>query len=150
MNLEKTITEELKKAIKEGNKLRMETLRSIRATIIEFNKSGIGREMNDDDELKMLQSASKKRREAIELYERAGRTELSDKEKAELVIIAEFLPKQLPDDDVRSIIAQVIKDSGATGMKDIGKVMGAAMKELKGKADGNLVQALVKSGLENL
>ena len=90
MNLEKTITEELKKAIKLGSKLRMETLRSLRATIIEFNKSGIGREMNDDDELKILQSAAKQRRDAIELYEKAGRTELSDKEKAELVIITEL------------------------------------------------------------
>jgi uncharacterized protein YqeY len=150
MNLEITINEELKNAIKQGNKLRMETLRSLRATIIEFNKSGIGREMNDDDELKILQSAAKKRRDAIELYEKAGRTELSDKEKAELVIITEFLPKQLSEDEVKEIIAKVISDAGATGVKDMGKVMGAAMKELKGKADGNLVQTLVKSGLENL
>jgi len=150
MNLEKTITEELKNAIKLGSKLRMETLRSLRATIIEFNKSGIGREMNDDDELKILQSAAKQRRDAIELYEKAGRTELSDKEKAELVIITEFLPKQLAEEDVRAIIAKVIADSGATGLKDLGKVMGASMKELKGKADGSLVQSLVKSSLENL
>lgn len=150
MNLETTINDELKNAIKQSDKLRMETLRSLRATIIEFNKSGIGREMNDDDELKILQSAAKKRRDAIELYEKAGRTELSDKEKAELVIITEFLPKQLSEEDVKTIITKVISETGATGFKDMGKVMGATMKELKGKADGNLVQTLVKSGLENL
>ena len=150
MNLEPRINDELKEAIKQGNRLRMDTLRSIRAAIIEFNKSGVGREMNDDDELKILQGAAKKRRDAIELYEKAGRTELSDREKAELVIITEFLPKQLSEDEVTAIISKIIAESGATGMKDMGKVMGAAMKELKGKAEGNLVQTLVKSGLEKL
>jgi uncharacterized protein YqeY len=140
----------LKDAIKNSDKLRMETLRSIRASIIEFNKSGIGREMNPDDELKLLQTASKRRKDAIELYEKGNRPELAEKEKQELVIITEFLPAQLPEDEVIKIIDALITQTGAAGMQDLGKVMGPAMKELKGKADGGLVQSLVKSRLENI
>jgi uncharacterized protein YqeY len=144
MGLEQKINEELKNAIKSGDKVRLETIRSIRAAIIEFNKSGAGREMNSDDELKILQSAAKKRKDAIALYEQGNRQELADKEKQELTIIEEFLPKQIPDDEIKEVIRKVIADVGANDIKDLGKVMGQAMKELKGKADGAKVQQFVR------
>lgn len=149
MNLEQKINEELKASIKSGDKIRMETLRSIRATIIEFNKSGIGRDMNQDDEIKILKSASKKRRDAIEMYEKGGRPELADKEKQEMEILSEFLPKQLSESEIKDIVASIIKELDANGLKDMGKVMASAMQQLKGKADGATVQQIVKSSLEN-
>ena len=150
MNLEQTINEQLKEAIKSGDKLRLETIRSIRASIIEFNKSGLNREMNADDELKILQTAAKRRKDAIELYIKGNRNDLADKEKLELGIITEFLPAQMSEEDIITVVDQLIRQSDAKGIQDLGKIMGPAMKELKGKADGALVQKIVKSRLENL
>ena len=144
MNFEEKINEEIKKATLAGEKLRTETLRSIKAAIIEFNKSGAGRELNNDDELKILNNQAKKRKDAIEMYEKAGRTELAEKEKGELAIIQEFLPAQMSDDEVKIIIKNIIEKLNASSMKDFGKVMGATMKELKGKTDGGKVQQFVK------
>jgi len=145
MNIEEKINSELKESIKSGNKLKMETLRSIRAAIIEFNKSGIGRELNDEDCLKIIQNQAKRRRDAIEVYKTANRPELLEKEEKELEIISDFLPQQLSEEQIRNIILVIIDKSGASGMQDIGKVMGPAMKELRGKADGGLVQTIVKT-----
>ncbi len=144
MNLEQKVGESLKQAIKEGNKIGIETLRSIRASIIEFHKSGVGRELQPDDELKILQSALKKRREAIELYEKGGRTELAEREKEEMKIIQAFLPEQLGEDEIRSVVKRIVAEINANSIKDLGKVMGKAMQELKGKADGSLVQSIAK------
>ncbi len=149
MNLEAKINEELKAAIKKGDKLRMETLRSIRAAIIEFNKSGVGREMNEDDEIKILQHNVKKRKDAIELYDKAERYELAHKERTELEIINEFLPKQLTHEEIKQVISDVTSNLGASDMKDFGRVMGEAMKQLKGRAEGSMVQEIVKNILSN-
>jgi uncharacterized protein YqeY len=100
--------------------------------------------MNEEDELKILKNQAKKRKDAIDMYEKAGRTELMDKEKQELALIETFLPQQMSEEEAKAIIAKILADSGATDMKDLGKVMGTAMKELKGKADGTLVQKIVK------
>ncbi len=144
MALELKINDEIKLAMKSGDKLRLETLRSVRAAIIEFSKSGIDREMNEADELKILNNLSKKRKDAISMYKDAGRMELADKESSELNVILEFLPAQLSEAEVRATITKIKEDSGAVDMKDMGKVMGHAMKALSGKADGGLVQSIVK------
>ncbi len=149
MNLEERINEELKNSIKSGDKIRMETLRSIRAAIIEFNKSGAGRELNEEDGLKILNSNAKKRKDAIVLYEQGNRSDLADKEKQELKIIEEFLPQQLSDDEVKNIIKKIKEEVGASDIKDLGKVMGPVMKELKGKADGGKVQQFVREMLSS-
>lgn len=147
MNLEQKITEEMKAAMKSGDKIRLETMRSIRAGILEFKTSGIGRDMNEQDEQKLLIAAGKKRKDAIEMYKQAGRNDLADKETAELKIIEEFLPKQMTEDEVNDFITKFIAEVGAEGMKDLGKVMGPAMKQLSGKADGSLVQRIVREKL---
>lgn len=144
MSLEKTINEALTNAMKQGDKIRVNTLRSIRAGIIEFAKSGAEKEMTAEDELKILNSNAKKRKDAIEIYIQANRPELAEKEKAELEIIQEFLPKQLSDEEIKEVVLKIISELNASN-KDIGKVIGAAMKELKGKADGAKVQSVVKS-----
>lgn len=144
MTLAETINQQMKAAMLASDKLRLETLRSIRALILEFEKSGIDRAMTPEDEIKILSSAAKKRRDAIDAYDNAGRTEAADKERAELAIIQEFLPAQMSEDDVRKELQAVIASIGASGPGDVGKVMGAAMKTLKGKADGGLIQRVAK------
>ncbi|MEJ5286742.1 MAG: Transamidase GatB domain protein [Candidatus Kapaibacterium sp.] len=144
MNLEQKVGEELKKAIKEGDQIRMDALRSIRASILEFKKSGIGREMNEEDEIKILNSLAKKRKEAIEMYEQGGRIDLAEKERKELEIIKQFLPEQLSEEEIRKIVASIIQELNASSPSELGKVMGRAMKDLKGKADGSLVQSIAR------
>jgi uncharacterized protein YqeY len=147
MSLKDKINEDLKNAMKAGDKLRTETLRGIRAIIIEFDKSGAGREMNADEEIKALTSSAKKRREAIELYDANGRPELAEKERQELAIIQEYLPQQLPREEISARVAAIISEVGAAGPQDSNKVMPVLMKEMKGKADGKLVQEIVREQL---
>jgi uncharacterized protein len=148
MNLTQRINEDLKTAMKSGNKLRLETLRMLRAQIIEFEKKGLDRPMNEDDEMSILMSASKKRKEAIEIFTKAGRMELVEQETKELEIISEYLPKQLSREDAEKIVENLIQQSGAASMKDLGKVMPSAMKELKGKIDSKVISEIVKQKLE--
>ncbi|MGB9771404.1 MAG: GatB/YqeY domain-containing protein [Candidatus Kapaibacteriota bacterium] len=144
MNLEQKVAEELKKAIKMGDQIQMDALRSIRAAILEFKKSGIQRDMGPDDEIKILNSLAKKRKDAIEIYEKAGRKDLAEKEKKELEIITSFLPEQISEEEIRKVLLSIIREVNATSTSDVGRVMGRAMKELKGKADGNLVQSIAR------
>lgn len=148
MTFEQKINEDLKESMKSGDKLRLETLRSLRASIIEFSKSGIGKEMSEEDAQKILLNASKKRKDAIEMYKQAGRKDLLEKEQSELAIIAAYLPEQLSESEVVDALKSIIQQAGAEGPKDMGKVMGLAMKELRGKADGTLVQQCLKQLLQ--
>jgi uncharacterized protein YqeY len=150
MKLEEKINEQLKAAIKSEDKTKMETLRSLRASIIEFNKSGVGRKMNPEDEIKLLKTAVKRRKDAIEMYKKGGRQELADKENAELEIISEFLPEQASEDEIKTLVQKTIQNVNAEGMKDMGSVMGPVMNALKGKADGNLVRQIVQVELGKL
>ena len=138
----------MKLAMKSGEKLRLETLRTIRAGLlekqVEKRPAGV---MTPDDEIAVLTSAMKKRKEAILIYREHGRNDLADQEEQELKIIQEYLPKQLSQEEVAEIVKQAIAATGATSQKDFGKVMPAVMKELKGKADGRLVQDTVKKFL---
>ena len=147
MGLKEKINEDLKSAMKSGDKVRLETIRMVRAQVLEFDKSGTGREMSEDDEMKILLSAVKKRRESIDLYEKAGRSELAAVEKKEIEIIQEYLPKQMDPSDAEKIITRIISESGAVVSKDLGKVMPAVMKELKGKIDGKIINEIVKQKL---
>jgi len=144
MALTDDINEQIKTAMKAGDKVRLETLRSIRAGILEFEKSGAGRDMTDDDAFKIINSAAKKRKDAIEQFDAAGRTEAAEKERLELAIIMEFLPAQMTEEEVRSAVSDIITQLGASQPSDFGKVMGIAVKQMKGKADGGLIQTLVK------
>jgi uncharacterized protein YqeY len=147
MNLRDKINEDLKTAMKAGDKVRTETLRGLRAGIIEFEKSGADREMTADDDMKILTGAAKKRREAIELYSQNNRPELAEKEQAELAIITEYLPQQMTREEVMARVDQLIAETGAAGPQDANKVMPLIMKEVKGKADGRMVQEVVKERL---
>ncbi len=144
MGLKEILSEDLKNAMKSGDKMRTETLRMLRAQILEFEKSGVNREMNADDDMKILLSSVKKRRDSIEMYEKANRLDLVEKETKEIEIVQGYLPKQMSKEDAEVIIAKIITESGATTSKDLGKVMPLIMKELKGKVDGKLINEIVK------
>jgi hypothetical protein len=147
MTLTEQISADMKVAMKSGEKLRLETLRTIRAQIIELTKRGSDKPITADDELSVLMAAMKKRKEAIELYEKAGRNELARQEQEELKIISSYLPAPLTREEAEKIVESIIRATGAASLQDFGKVMPLAMKELKGKIDGKVVQELVKSKL---
>lgn len=145
MTLSTRISDDMKAAMKSGDKLTLETLRTLRAAILEFEKRQVGSTPGPDDELTILTTAAKKRREAIDQYRQAGREDLATQEEAELAVIARYLPAQLSDEELLETIKAALARDNATDMKDLGRVMGPLMKELKGKADGAKVQTLVRS-----
>lgn len=148
MNLKDRINQDLKDAMKSGDKIRLSVVRSIRALILEFEKSGAAKELTPDDELKMLTTASKKRKDSIEQFRNAGRTELADTEEAELKILMDYLPKQMDETEIKNEIIRLANEIGAKNKADFPKLMPLVMKELKGKADGKIVKSLVESYLE--
>jgi len=147
MTLKERINTELNASMKAGDKIRTETLRSLRALILEFEKSGADHEMTPDEEMKMLLSAAKKRKDSVEIYTTNNRPELAAKEQAELDIISEYLPKQMSREEVEKRVGEVIAEVGASGPADTNKVIPVLMKELKGKADGKMIQEIVKAKL---
>lgn len=147
MNLKEKINEDLKSAMKSGDKVKLETIRLIRAAILEFEKSGSGKELNEDEGIKLLNSAAKKRKDSIEQYTKAGRNDLADREKAELEVLMSYLPKQLSNEEIKNIVKDIAAASGASRKEDFGKLMPLVMKELKGKADGKVVRTIVEEFL---
>lgn len=151
MSLKDRIGEEIKAAMKTKDKIRLETLRSIKKLILEKEVSvrPSGQEsLTAEQELELLVQLAKQRREAISQYQQVGREDLAAQEAQELSIIEEYLPRQLSDAEIAQTIEAIIVQVGATSIKDIGKVMGPAMQQLKGKADGTKVQEIVKAKLK--
>ena len=150
MGLKEQIGEDIKTAMKAKDKIRLQTVRGIKKAIlekeVELRPKGQD-SLTPDQEIELLSQQAKQRRDSIEQFTNAGRNELAEKEKQELAIIETYLPEQVSDAEIENIVDRLIADSGATTMKDLGKVMGPAMKELKGKADGKKIQELVKSKL---
>lgn len=144
MNLKDKINDDLKNAMKSGDKIRLETVRSIRALILEFEKSGSGKELTPEEEIKMLTTAAKKRKESIEQFRKGGRNELAEKEENELKIIEEYLPKQLSLDEILIEVKKLADEIGAVSKEDFPKLMPLAVKILKGKADGKTVKETVE------
>ncbi|PKL87691.1 MAG: glutamyl-tRNA amidotransferase [Ignavibacteriae bacterium HGW-Ignavibacteriae-2] len=147
MNLKDKINADLKDAMKAGNKIRLETIRSIRALILEFEKSGTGKEMSPEDEISLLSSASKKRKDAVEQYENAGRKELAEKESAELEIIQSYLPEQLAPEKLFDQIKELAAELNAVTKQDFKILMPKAAQKFKGKADGKLIKEIVEKVL---
>jgi uncharacterized protein len=147
MALTEKINNDLKVAMKSGDSIKLNTIRAIRTKIIEYSKRGTGSDISIEDELAILLSEAKKRKEAIEMYQKGGRTDLSDQEQRELEIINEYLPKQMNREEAEAIVKKIVIEVGAVSGKDFGKVMSVAMKELKGKIDGNVVREVVRQQL---
>jgi uncharacterized protein len=150
MSLIDRITDDIKTAMKAKDKVRLETFRSIKKVLIEkevsLRPSG-QMALTPEQDMEVLVQIAKQRRDSIAQYTQANRLDLADAEAQELAIIEEFLPKQLSDDEIMAVIDALIEKTGATSAKDLGKVMGPAMQQLKGKADGKKVQDAVKARL---
>lgn len=150
MSLKDRIGEDIKSAMKAKDKIRLETVRSIKKVILEKEVAlrPKGQDsLTEEQEIEVLSQQAKQRRDSIEQYRNGGREDLAEKEAQELAIIETYLPKQLSDEEVSTVLDEIITSVGATSAKDLGKVMGAAMKQLKGKADGKKIQAMVKEKL---
>jgi uncharacterized protein YqeY len=147
MTLKEQILSDLQKAMKAGDRRRLETLRGLKASLTEkeIEKRGSGSTVTAVDELAVLTASAKKRRESIELFEKGGRTDLVRAEQEELTIIQEYLPQPLSRPELEQRVRTVIDATGASGLQDFGKVMPLVMKEVKGRADGKLVQELVRT-----
>ena len=145
MSLSEKINQDLKNAMKSGDKTRLAVIRSIRALILEFEKSGANKELTSEDEIKMLSTAAKKRKDSIEQFRNAGRNDLADTEEAELKILSEYLPKQMDENEIKNEVIRIATEIGAKTKEDFPKLMPLVMKELKGKADGKLVKSIVEN-----
>ncbi|HQK06690.1 MAG TPA: GatB/YqeY domain-containing protein [Spirochaetota bacterium] len=149
MSILTTIESNLKDAMKSKNELLSSTLRMMKSDIL-YEKTKGTQELTDEKIIEVLTRSAKRRKEAIAEYEKAGRDDLARKEKQELEIIMQYLPQQMSADEIASHVDAVIASMGTITNKDTGKVMGQVMKDLKGKADGQIVKQIVAQKLEKL
>lgn len=154
--LKQELQEDLKQSILAKEELKTSTLRLLLSSITYFEKSkglpagrqgGAGYEATDDDVMEVLAREIKKRRESIEMYEKGNRPELAEKENKELQMLQTYLPEQLSEEEIKNLVKEAISQTGATEIKDMGKVMAALMPKVKGKAEGSLVSQIVKESL---
>jgi uncharacterized protein YqeY len=149
MSLETQIMAELKTAMLAKNEAAMRALRAIKSSIILAKTSGAGSEISAEDEIKLLQKLVKQRKESADIYNKQNRADLEKSELDEVVVIEKFLPKQMSQEEIISIIKSIIESTGAKSAADMGKVMGAASKQLAGKADNKFIAETVKQLLVN-
>src|SRR3982750_3522934 len=148
MGLEQQIMAEMKDAMKSNNEGVLRSLRAIKAEIIKAKtEPGAGGEIDEATEQKFLQKMMKQRKDSLEIFEKQGRADLAIKEKEEMEVIERFLPKQLSEAGIKEVVSKIIAETGASSVADMGKVMGAASKQLAGKADGKTISVIVKQML---
>ncbi|MEO5906449.1 MAG: GatB/YqeY domain-containing protein [Saprospiraceae bacterium] len=147
MSLESTINEDLKNAMKARDQVRLRGIRAIKSAILIFNTSGSGEEMSQEKEIALLQKLIKQRQDSLDIFEKQGREDLASIERDEIAVIMRYLPQQLSEDELKTAIQSIISRTGAASMKDMGKVMAEASKELAGKADGKAISGVVKAML---
>lgn len=149
MSLAEQIQSDLTAAMKDRDKVRTATLRLVLAGIKNVRaEPGHGQQVTDEEVRDILSREAKKRRESVQTYSDAGRDELAATEEAELEVLSDYLPAQMSEEEVRALVEQTVADVGATGPGDLGKVMGALMPKVKGKADGKMVNNVVRGALD--
>lgn len=150
MSIKEKILNDIKESMKAKQADRLRVLRSLKAKLMEkeiSERKGGEATISDEQAVEVLMKAAKQRKESIEQFEKGGRDDLAAKEKKELEVIDDYLPKMMSEDEIRTKAINKIDELGASGMEDMGKVMGALMPELKGKADGSLISSVVKEEL---
>jgi uncharacterized protein YqeY len=146
MNLKTQIDADIKKAMLAKQKDELIALRAIKSAILlAETASGAKAELTEEEGLKLLTKAVKQRKDSAALFEKEGRKDLADKEILEYELISKYLPQQLSEEELKAAIEKIVADTGASGMQDMGKVMGMASKNLAGKAEGKAISILVKS-----
>ena len=149
MSLLSRLNDDLKLAMKAKEKTVLQVIRMIKASL-QNEQIKLGRELTADEELTLLSREMKQRRDSLAEFEKATRDDLVEKVVAEIAIVEKYLPTQLTEEEIRQIVASVIEDTGVTSTQAFGQVMGKVMPQVKGKADGNLVNEIVKEQLNNL
>ncbi|PIV23171.1 MAG: glutamyl-tRNA amidotransferase [Deltaproteobacteria bacterium CG03_land_8_20_14_0_80_45_14] len=146
MSLEERLVEEMKQALKSNNKLRLSTIRMIRSAL-KNKEIELRKKLEDEDVVKVIQVMVRKGEESVEQFQTGGRMDLVEKEKKEIEILKSFLPQPLSQEEILKIIDQSIQETQSSSLKDIGKVMKSVMPKIGGKADGKLINQLVKERL---
>jgi uncharacterized protein YqeY len=148
MGLQENVMTELKAAMRAKDTVALEALRAIKSAIllVQTEKGG-GDGLSEDDEIKLVQKLVKQRRDSAAIYQEQGREDLAKPELAQIAVIEKFLPEQLTEEEIEKVVVQTIDSLGASGMKDMGKVMGIVSKELAGQADGKTISTIVKAKL---
>lgn len=147
MKLTERLDTDLKAAMKAKDELRLRVLRMVKSDL-RYKQIELGHDLSDDEVVAVFSTAAKKRKEAASEYDRGGRQDLSDGERAELAVISEYLPEQLSPEELSALIDKAIAQSGAATIKDMGAVMKVLMPEIRGRADGKAVNTAVKARLE--
>jgi len=147
MSLQQKVMEQLKLAMKAKDSVALESLRAIKSALLMASTSGGGSEITEEEEVQLVQKLVKQRKDSAVIFIEQGRQDLADPELAQIAVIEQFLPEQLTEEEVEKVVVQTIDATGASGMKDMGKVMGIVSKELAGQADGKLISTIVKKKL---
>ena len=146
MSLSKDIMAKMKEAMKAKDTVALEALRAVKsALLLAATESGSKEELSADAEIKLLQKLVKQRKDSAALYTEQNREDLAEPELAQAEVISQFLPEQLSEEELKAVVAEIITETGASSMKDMGKVMGLASSKLAGKADGKAISAVVKA-----
>lgn len=148
MSLEKKVMDSMKEAMKAKDSQALEALRSIKsALLLAQTESGTKSEISEVEEIKLLQRLVKQRKDSANIYNEQGRADLAEPELAQIKVIEKFLPEQMDEAEVEKIVAEIIAETGASSMADMGKVMGLANAKIAGKADGKTISTIVKAKL---
>lgn len=140
-----TISNDIKEAMKARDKVRLETLRNIKKVFLEAKTApGANDTLEDADALKILSKLAKQGKESAATYVQQNRQDLADEELAQVAVIEDYLPKAMTEEEIEAAVKEIIAQTGAQGMKDMGKVMGVASKQMAGRADGRVISGIVK------
>jgi len=148
MSLQKEVMAQLIAAMKSKDKVALESLRALKSAFLLANTSGDG-DLSQADEIKIVQKLVKQRKDSASIFSDQNRDDLAAPELAQAKVLEQFLPTQMSEEDLKNEIAEIVKQTGASSMKDMGKVMGLASKRLAGKADGKAISGIVKAQLSN-
>ncbi|WP_165731947.1 GatB/YqeY domain-containing protein [Polaribacter sp. 20A6] len=148
MSLQKQVMDKMKEAMKAKDTVALQALRAVKsAFLLAKTETGVQAEITEEQEIKIIQKQVKQRRDSAAIFIEQGRQDLADPELAELAVLEQFLPEALSEEEIESVVVATISKVGASGMKDMGKVMGIVSAELAGKADGKTISTLVKKSL---
>ncbi|MGB0527020.1 MAG: GatB/YqeY domain-containing protein [Flavobacteriaceae bacterium] len=149
MSLQQKVMEDMKAAMRAKDAVALEALRAIKSAILLAQTESSSKDLSEKDELKILQKLVKQRRDSAQIFTEQNRADLAEPELNQAKIIEKFLPEQLSEEEITAIVKQVISDTGAASMSDMGKVMGAANAKIAGRADGKTISTIVKRELSS-
>ena len=144
MSIQSQVMQQMKEAMKSKDTVALEALRALKSAFLLANTSGGNVTLTESDEIKIVQKLVKQRKDSAKIYDEQGREDLSAPEKAQAKVLEQFLPAQMTEEEVRAAVEAIVSQTGASSMKDMGKVMGMAAKQLAGQADGKVISGIVK------